>query len=139
MSPEATPEDVATLTFAQLRDELLAKGGGPLDRGWVARVNAAEAEFWRRNSGCAFGMDSFGCRAHLLSMPAAKADIWRSNSGRVLSVTLFALLVTRHTCCRCLQPETDVAGSTVQVPILQTVGHELAGFIGKVLLQLVSA
>lgn len=40
------------MTFAQLRDELLAAGGGPLDRTWVGRVNAAEAEFWRRNSGC---------------------------------------------------------------------------------------
>jgi hypothetical protein len=40
------------LTFAQLRDELLAKGAGPLDKAWVARINAAEADFWRRNSGC---------------------------------------------------------------------------------------
>lgn len=50
-SPDATPEETAALTFAQLRDELLAKGGGPLDKAWVARVNAAEADFWRRNSG----------------------------------------------------------------------------------------
>jgi hypothetical protein len=30
----------------QLRDALLA--ADPLNRDWVARVNAAEAEFWRR-------------------------------------------------------------------------------------------
>lgn len=51
VSPDATPEEVSTLTFAQLRDELLAKGAGPLDKAWVARINAAEADFWRRNSG----------------------------------------------------------------------------------------
>jgi hypothetical protein len=51
VNPDVTPEEVSTLSFAQLRDELLAKGSGPLDKAWVARVNAAEAEFWRRNSG----------------------------------------------------------------------------------------
>ncbi len=53
VSPDATPEQLSTMTFAQLRDELLAAGDGPLDRTWIGRVNAAEAEFWRRNSGCA--------------------------------------------------------------------------------------
>ena len=51
VSPDATPEELSSLTFAQLRDELLAKGSGPLDKAWVARINAAEADFWRRNSG----------------------------------------------------------------------------------------
>jgi hypothetical protein len=38
----------ADLTAFQLRDVLLALD--PLDRDWVARVNAAEAEFWRRSA-----------------------------------------------------------------------------------------
>lgn len=39
----------AGLSFAQLRDELLKLA--PLDPAHVARVNAAEAEFWQRASG----------------------------------------------------------------------------------------
>ncbi len=39
------------MTFAELRDALLERGA--LDRAWVQRVNQAEADFWRRNSGCA--------------------------------------------------------------------------------------
>ncbi|KIY97008.1 hypothetical protein MNEG_10953 [Monoraphidium neglectum] len=42
------------LTAFQLRDVLLALD--PLDRDWVARVNAAEAEFWRRSAGTRVGL-----------------------------------------------------------------------------------
>mmetsp|Transcript_10578 Transcript_10578/g.34950 ORF Transcript_10578/g.34950 Transcript_10578/m.34950 type:complete len:561 (-) Transcript_10578:164-1846(-) len=42
-------EDVSSLNFAQLRDELLKMD--PLDVSHVKRVNAAEAEFWRRSQG----------------------------------------------------------------------------------------
>lgn len=45
--PEAPPpEEVGALSATQLRDALLALG--PLDCEWVKRVNAAEAEYWRR-------------------------------------------------------------------------------------------
>lgn len=37
------------LSATQLRDELIA--ANPLDTEWIKRVNAAEAEFWKRNSG----------------------------------------------------------------------------------------
>eukprot|EP00904_Undaria_pinnatifida_P005032 jgi/Undpi1/1659/HiC_scaffold_11.g05049.m1 len=42
-------KDVDSLDFAGLRDMLLAQG--PLDVAWVKKVNAAEAEFWRRSQG----------------------------------------------------------------------------------------
>ena len=48
----APPEDPLELrgsAFSELRDRLLALA--PLDAGHVARVNAAEAEFWRRSAG----------------------------------------------------------------------------------------
>ena len=45
--PEAPPPaEVDALSATQLRDALLALG--PLDCEWVKRVNAAEAEYWRR-------------------------------------------------------------------------------------------
>lgn len=44
-----TAEDVAGLSFTSLRDELLAVD--PLNTAWVKRVNAAEAEYWRRSEG----------------------------------------------------------------------------------------
>ncbi|GLC43145.1 hypothetical protein PLESTM_001435600 [Pleodorina starrii] len=43
------------LTATQLRDALLAAGPGPLDPQWVAAVNAAEADYWRRSSGVRLG------------------------------------------------------------------------------------
>ncbi|KAF8071296.1 hypothetical protein HT031_001379 [Scenedesmus sp. PABB004] len=43
----------AGLSATELRDALLALR--PLDRAWVARVNAAEAEFWKRSSGTRVG------------------------------------------------------------------------------------
>ncbi|GBF99677.1 L-galactono-1,4-lactone dehydrogenase [Raphidocelis subcapitata] len=43
----------AGLTAFELRDVLLALA--PLDRGWVARVNAAEAEYWKRSAGVRVG------------------------------------------------------------------------------------
>lgn len=46
-------EEVATMNFAQCRDILLYKA--PLDPRWVAKVNAAEAEFWRRSEGLRVG------------------------------------------------------------------------------------
>ena len=47
---QCAPEvDGADMGFGQLRDELLKVA--PLDLEHVKRVNAAEAEFWRRNSG----------------------------------------------------------------------------------------
>lgn len=45
----AALQDVDSLDFAGLRDKLLAQG--PLDVSWVKKVNAAEAEFWRRSQG----------------------------------------------------------------------------------------
>ncbi len=39
-----------SIGFAELRDKLLASGGGPLDTDHVVRVNAAEAEFWKRHA-----------------------------------------------------------------------------------------
>ncbi|GFR43860.1 hypothetical protein Agub_g4987, partial [Astrephomene gubernaculifera] len=47
--------DPAGLTAPQLRDALLAAGPGPLDAGWVAAVNGAEAEYWRRSAGVRVG------------------------------------------------------------------------------------
>lgn len=45
--PEAPPaEEVQSLSATQLRDALLALG--PLDCEWVKKVNAAEAQYWRR-------------------------------------------------------------------------------------------
>lgn len=41
------------LSPTQLRDALLSLN--PLDRAWVARVNAAEAQFWRRSAGVRAG------------------------------------------------------------------------------------
>lgn len=49
-------EEVATLSATQLRDRLLALD--PLSRDWVARVNAAEAEYWRRAAGV-LGLPAF--------------------------------------------------------------------------------
>lgn len=43
----------AELSATQLRDELIA--ANPLDTDWIKRVNAAEAEFWKRNSGYRVG------------------------------------------------------------------------------------
>jgi L-galactono-1,4-lactone dehydrogenase len=39
-------DDVAGLSATELRDALLVLD--PLNRDWVARVNQAEAEFWKR-------------------------------------------------------------------------------------------
>lgn len=62
ISTSAPPPDVtaptdqwANFTVPQLRDELLAAGPGPLDPKWVAAVNAAEAEYWRRSTGVRVG------------------------------------------------------------------------------------
>ncbi|KAI8472331.1 MAG: hypothetical protein J3K34DRAFT_212053 [Monoraphidium minutum] len=44
----------ADLSPFQLRDVLLSLA--PLDRGWVERVNAAEAEFWKRSAGTRVGL-----------------------------------------------------------------------------------
>mmetsp|Transcript_18685 Transcript_18685/g.56485 ORF Transcript_18685/g.56485 Transcript_18685/m.56485 type:complete len:605 (-) Transcript_18685:704-2518(-) len=46
---EVSPQEVAQMTFSELRDALLSRGA--LDRDWVRRINEAEADFWRRNSG----------------------------------------------------------------------------------------
>ena len=40
---------ITDLSFAQLRDDLLALA--PLDREYVKAINTAEADFWRRNQG----------------------------------------------------------------------------------------
>jgi L-galactono-1,4-lactone dehydrogenase len=45
--------EAAGLSATQLRDALLAIA--PLDAAWVQRVNAAEAEFWRRSAGVRAG------------------------------------------------------------------------------------
>lgn len=52
--PEAPPaEEVQSLSATQLRDALLALG--PLDCEWVKKVNAAEAQYWRRCEGSRVG------------------------------------------------------------------------------------
>lgn len=43
------------LSATALRDALLAAGPGPLDPAWVAKVNQAEAEYWRRSAGTRVG------------------------------------------------------------------------------------
>lgn len=50
---DVSPEIAAEMSFSELRDRLLAKA--PLDKQWVTRVNTAEADFWRRNSGYTLG------------------------------------------------------------------------------------
>lgn len=60
---EVSPQEVAQMTFSELRDALLSRGA--LDRDWVRRINEAEADFWRRNSGCGavhFGLLGCECR-----------------------------------------------------------------------------
>lgn len=47
--PDPEGDNIDALNFAQLRDELLKLS--PLDLHHVRRVNAAEAEFWRRSQG----------------------------------------------------------------------------------------
>jgi hypothetical protein len=44
--PRLSPGEVAGLSATQLRDALLALD--PLKKDWVAAVNRAEAEFWKR-------------------------------------------------------------------------------------------
>jgi L-galactono-1,4-lactone dehydrogenase len=46
-------EDVNSLSATQLRDELIRVA--PLSREWIAQVNAAEAEFWKRSKGYRIG------------------------------------------------------------------------------------
>ena len=49
-APEAvSASDAAQMNFAQLRDALIAIA--PLDKAHVAKVNRAEAEFWKRSEG----------------------------------------------------------------------------------------
>ncbi|OSX79435.1 hypothetical protein BU14_0077s0055 [Porphyra umbilicalis] len=50
---EPTAADVRGLGWTELRDELLALD--PLEPTWVARVNAAEAAYWRAASGARVG------------------------------------------------------------------------------------
>ncbi|CAM9162976.1 unnamed protein product [Discosporangium mesarthrocarpum] len=47
--PPHVLEEVNSKNFAALRDNLLALA--PLDTEWVKKVNASEAEFWRRSQG----------------------------------------------------------------------------------------
>jgi L-galactono-1,4-lactone dehydrogenase len=47
------PAEAAALTWTELRDALVA--AKPLDARWIAQVNAAEAEFWRRSAGARAG------------------------------------------------------------------------------------
>lgn len=49
----AAGAEAAGLSATQLRDRLLA--AAPLSRDWVAHVNAAEAEYWRRAAGARVG------------------------------------------------------------------------------------
>lgn len=45
-APHLPEAELLSLSATQLRDRLLALA--PLDADWVKRVNAAEAEYWRR-------------------------------------------------------------------------------------------
>lgn len=49
----ASAEEAGALGPTQLRDRLLA--ADPLSKDWVAKVNAAEAEYWRRAAGVRVG------------------------------------------------------------------------------------
>lgn len=49
LHPEKDRKVVQSMTFAQLRDQLL--GFAPLDAHLVKKINAAEAEFWERSEG----------------------------------------------------------------------------------------
>ncbi|PNW73648.1 hypothetical protein CHLRE_13g567100v5 [Chlamydomonas reinhardtii] len=51
----ADPDPGAGMGATALRDVLLAAGPGPLDAAWVAQVNAAEADYWRRATGTRVG------------------------------------------------------------------------------------
>lgn len=51
--PTADPASVSDLSATGLRDHLLALN--PLDPNWVAQVNKAEAEYWRRSAGVRVG------------------------------------------------------------------------------------
>eukprot|EP00878_Enallax_costatus_P022793 GHUV01024206.1.p1 GENE.GHUV01024206.1~~GHUV01024206.1.p1 ORF type:complete len:230 (+),score=74.41 GHUV01024206.1:96-692(+) len=48
-----TQDQIEGLTAFELRDALLVLD--PLDRQWVAQVNKAEAEFWKRSAGTRIG------------------------------------------------------------------------------------
>jgi L-galactono-1,4-lactone dehydrogenase len=48
-----SPDEAASLSATQLRDALLAVA--PLNSNWVAAVNAAEAEVWKRSAGTRSG------------------------------------------------------------------------------------
>ena len=50
LKPEKKREEVSSLSFAQLRDELLDIA--PLDLDMVQRINKAEAAFWENSAGC---------------------------------------------------------------------------------------
>jgi L-galactono-1,4-lactone dehydrogenase len=47
------PDDVGAMSLPELRDALVAMA--PLDARWIARVNGAEAECWRRSAGVRVG------------------------------------------------------------------------------------
>lgn len=72
----ATPVDMAGLSATQLRDHLL--GLSPLTKGYVAQVNQAEAEYWRRSAGHRVGWSDeilgFDCGGqqwvHEVALPA---------------------------------------------------------------------
>ncbi|KAK9918259.1 hypothetical protein WJX75_002661 [Coccomyxa subellipsoidea] len=49
----STSEEVAGLSNTQLRDRLIAHK--PLDRDWIARINQADAEYWKRSEGYRVG------------------------------------------------------------------------------------
>jgi hypothetical protein len=77
--------DSADMGFGQLRDELLKVA--PLDLEHVKRVNAAEAEFWRRNSGrrCDWsdkilGFDCGG-QQHVYEVAFRTGDSVETNTG----------------------------------------------------------
>ena len=83
---QCAPEvDSADMGFGQLRDELLKVA--PLDLEHVKRVNAAEAEFWRRNSGrrCDWsdkilGFDCGG-QQHVYEVAFRTGDSVETNTG----------------------------------------------------------
>lgn len=83
---QASPQDVAQMTFAELRDALLERGA--LDRAWVQRINQAEADFWRRNSGFA------GFPRPLA--PPASVSAWKEH--RLTPTTHFGSLLLSKKC-----------------------------------------
>ena len=93
-------EDAETLTVTQLRDALLAEA--PLDSKWVAAVNAAEAEVWRRSAGTRSGWSDeilgFDCGGQqwVLEVAFPTGSIEQPNGADVAYMEELLELIRKH-------------------------------------------